>query len=135
VKVKCVTIKVIRRSLLKTYVSPETNVAPGDKKLKIYIDEGSCGTKNLSLGWIAIPPKSRTDEHTRQTDEVIYVLKGTATIVAEGQKYDLSEGDAIFIPPGVSHRHENNGSILVEQIWIFSPSGPEKALRNLPAEG
>lgn len=125
-------IKIIKGKLPKTYISYGTDMAPGDKRLRIIVDEISCGAKSLSMGWIAIPPRSRTDDHTRQTEEVIYVLKGATTIVAKDEEYRLSEGDTIFIPPGIMHRHENRESSMLEQIWIFAPSGPERGLRNLP---
>jgi len=126
--------EVIRGKSLKTYISHGTDLAPGNKRLRIILDKFTCDAKNLSLGWIAIPPRSRTDDHTRKTEEIIYVLKGTTTIVAQDQEYTLSKGDAVFIPPGVAHRHENRRTSTLEQLWIFAPPGPERTLRELPEE-
>jgi quercetin dioxygenase-like cupin family protein len=125
-------IKIIKSKSRETYISHGTDMAPGDKRLRIIVDEISCGAKNLSMGWIAIPPRGRTEDHTRQTEEVIYVLKGATTIVSKDGEYRLSEGDTIFIPAGIAHRHENREPSILEQIWIFAPSGPERGLRNLP---
>jgi mannose-6-phosphate isomerase-like protein (cupin superfamily) len=59
-------------------------------------------------------------------------VQGKTVIVADNVEYELSPRDCIFLPPGTKHRHENRGAEVLEQIFIFAPQGPEKALRELP---
>jgi quercetin dioxygenase-like cupin family protein len=101
----------------------------GDAKTKILIDEVSVETKNLSLGWISFPPNTKTPEHSRTVEEIIYITKGKARVVTNDEQYELNLGDSIHIPPGIIHRHENPSNEPMEQIWIFSPAGPEKMIR------
>jgi quercetin dioxygenase-like cupin family protein len=122
------SVKVIKHSTLPTYKAD-------DKSIKILVDPFTCDTKNLSLGLIKIPPHSKTEDHIRNVDEIIYVLKGEADVfVFPEERYHLQAGDVIFIPQGKKHRHENNTNQVLEQLWIFSPSGPETKLRGLPIE-
>ncbi len=109
---------------------PAHQYGPGIE-VKVSID-GDAGARNVSAGWAAFEPGSKTDVHTRPVEEVIFVTKGQTTIVAEGQEYTLSEGDAMFIPPGIGHSHENRGTQSLEHIWMFAPQGPEAPLRELP---
>lgn len=121
-------IKVVRSNEVKTYKGP------GDGRTKILLDPKSKGANNLSLGWITFPVGGKTDDHMRDVEEIIYVIRGTTTIVSDGERHELSKGDVVFIPPGVVHRHENDGSEPLEQIWIFAPPGPEQRLKDLPTE-
>ena len=101
-------------------------------KLKIMVD-GEAGAANVSAGWISFDPGAKTDDHVRSVEETIFVIRGETVITSDGQEYRLSPGDAIFIPPGTTHRHENRGSEVLEQMWIFAPQGPEKKMRELPS--
>ena len=100
-------------------------------KAKILVDS-EAGASNVSVGWISFEPGAKTDDHVRSVEETIVVIRGETVIISEGQDYKLSPGDAIFIPPGTTHRHENRGSEVLEQVWIFAPQGPEKKMRELP---
>jgi quercetin dioxygenase-like cupin family protein len=99
---------------------------------KVLIDGESSDARHLSLGWIRFEPGAKTENHTREVEEVIYVVQGKTVVVANNVEYELNPGDSIFIPPGTEHRHENRGTEVLEQIFIFAPQGPEKALRELP---
>ena len=98
--------------------------------LKIILDD-KVGSKHLAMGVVFFEPGAKTINHVRDVEEVIFVTKGEATIVTDDAAYTLVEGDTIFIPPGVLHRHENRGNMPLEQVYIFSPQGPERALRDL----
>lgn len=99
---------------------------------KVLVDGESSDARHLSLGWIRFEPGAITDDHTREVEEVIYVVQGSTVVVADNVEYKLNPRDSIFIPPGTKHRHENRGAEVLEQIFIFAPQGPEKALRDLP---
>lgn len=103
----------------------------GDTRLKVLIDGVSSDAEHMSLGWIIFPPGTKTQDHSRTVEEIIYVTKGKAIVATEDEKYELNVGDSIYIPPGLIHRHENPFGEPLEQIWIFAPSGPEKPLREL----
>ena len=103
---------------------------PGDAVTRILVDEHS-GASGMSMGWMEFPPGGSTDTHTRDVEEAIYILRGRSTIVFDDEAIALDAGDAIFIPPGRQHRHENSGDGVMEHLWFFSPQGPEKKLAGL----
>ncbi|WP_327212208.1 cupin domain-containing protein [Rhizobium beringeri] len=43
----------------------------------------------------------------RDADEFLYGLEGTLTVIVDGQTREIRSGDAIFIPRGAVHHHEN----------------------------
>ncbi|MBY5884388.1 cupin domain-containing protein [Rhizobium ruizarguesonis] len=43
----------------------------------------------------------------RDADEFLYGLEGALTVIVDGQTREIRAGDAIFIPRGAVHHHEN----------------------------
>ena len=89
------------------------------------------GVKNIAIGTVIIEPKQRTVVHTREVEEVIFAYKGETHVITDNAEYKLSEGDCIYIPAGIKHCHENKSDETIEQLFIFSPQGPEKEMRML----
>jgi quercetin dioxygenase-like cupin family protein len=98
----------------------------------VLVDPVSVGSKNVATGFITFNPGSKTTPHTRDVDEVIYVLEGSATIISSGHRYTFTKGDSIFIPAGVEHQHLNEGQSQLSQLYIFAPAGPEQGVRKWP---
>lgn len=117
---------VIRGNSAKLYRGGDGVIA------SVLVDQQSCGATNLALGLISFGHGSKVPPHTRQVEEFIYVIEGRATILSCGQKYVLEAGDAIYIPVGTEHQHVNEDSNTLRQLYIFSPPGPEKGVREWP---
>lgn len=98
--------------------------------LKIFFDSLN-GAKNFAMGLVIIEPGKKTSKHTRDVEEIIYVIKGEVLVITNEVEYTLKEGDSILIPAGIEHYHENRSPNVIEQIYIFTPQGPEKPLREL----
>ena len=97
---------------------------------KILFDSEN-GAGNFSIGTVIIEPNSRTGEHTRNVEELIFALKGETYVITEDEEYKLEQGDSILIPAGIKHYHANKSNGTIEQIYLFAPQGPEKSLRDL----
>ncbi|MGD9803780.1 MAG: cupin domain-containing protein [Hyphomicrobiaceae bacterium] len=56
-----------------------------------------------------VPSKARvpTPHYHRDADEFLYGLEGVLTVVIDGRKQELRAGEAVFIPRGAVHHHEN----------------------------
>lgn len=63
------------------------------------------------------PGASTDDDSVRHTGhEVATVIKGSVTVVIEGQENNLGEGDSIFFDSSQAHAYRNPGTDLVELI-------------------
>jgi mannose-6-phosphate isomerase-like protein (cupin superfamily) len=51
---------------------------------------------------LVAPEPDRQQPHS--DDEVYVVLEGTGTLEVEGERVDLREGQAVFVPAGADHR-------------------------------
>lgn len=118
-------IKVSRAAVLPTYSGP------GDARTKVVVGPGM-GAENMSLAVLVMPPGGKTDVHVRDAEECIYVVRGRTIVTAGKARVEIGAGDAIVIPAGVEHYHENAGDGELEQIAVWSPAGPERMILNLP---
>lgn len=55
------------------------------------------------------PGKATTPHHHKVTEEIYYILSGSARMTLAGESRAVGPGDAIAIPPGLVHTIENTG--------------------------
>jgi len=55
------------------------------------------------------PGMATTPHHHAVTEEIYYILSGTALMTLAGESRDVGPGDAIAIPPGTRHTIRNTG--------------------------
>lgn len=55
------------------------------------------------------PGRATTPHHHRVTEEIYYILSGSAEMTLEGESRPVGPGDAIAIPPGARHTIRNTG--------------------------
>jgi mannose-6-phosphate isomerase-like protein (cupin superfamily) len=56
----------------------------------------------LGVYVLVAPEPDRQQPHAY--DEVYVVLEGRGTLEVEGERFELSEGDSVFVPAGAEHR-------------------------------
>ena len=76
----------------------------------------------VKFGFVTVPvgerlPAEGTTFHEEQ--EYSYVLKGTLKGVSGGEPYEISAGEASFIPAGEEHWCANDGEEPVELIFAL----------------
>ena len=77
---------------------------------------------DLSVIQERVPPGVCEKRHYHQkSTQMFYILRGKAVMEKVGVRYELSEGDSIFIEPGVAHKFMNIGSTDVIFLAISSP--------------
>jgi quercetin dioxygenase-like cupin family protein len=76
----------------------------GDLELRFLVND-----KGATVFECVIPSGARVPapHYHQEADETLYGLKGIVTITVDGQKQQLGAGDAVFIPRGSVHHHEN----------------------------
>jgi len=55
------------------------------------------------------PGQATTPHHHKVTEEIYYILSGTALMTLAGESRPVGPGDAIAIPPGLVHTIKNTG--------------------------
>jgi mannose-6-phosphate isomerase-like protein (cupin superfamily) len=73
----------------------------------------------LGVYVLVAPEPDRQQPHA--DDEVYVVLEGRGTLEVEGERFDLSEGDSVFVPAGADHRFVGYEQLSV--LVIFEKAG------------
>ena len=67
------------------------------------------GEEGATVFEFTVPSHARVPapHHHQEADEFLYGLEGVLTVTLDGEKRELLPGEAIFIPRGSVHHHEN----------------------------
>jgi mannose-6-phosphate isomerase-like protein (cupin superfamily) len=77
---------------------------------------------DLSVIQERVPPGGCEKRHYhRKSTQMFYILQGNAVMERDGVRHEMSEGDSIFVEPGVPHKLMNMGSTNVMFLVISSP--------------
>ncbi len=99
-----------------TYVAGEDIVSPWGKNrvVELWSDTAEYCRKNIIIN----PGYMLSLQRHRGREETWKVLDGVLTVICNGQRYDLSQGQEIFIPQGAPHCMINAfaETVAVEEI-------------------
>ena len=96
------------------------------------------GAKNFSAAMVFVPPGKGHERHNHPgAEEIIFILEGSGEQMVEDEqgnpvKRKVSSGCSIFIPESRFHSTLNTGETEMKIFVVYSPAGPEEALRELP---
>jgi len=80
--------------------------------------------QNAFLGILSMKPGAAVPLHRDATEEYIFILEGTGTMVIDGQSYVVGPNSVIYMPPNAEVSFQNGDEPMVG-IQIFA--GPEPA--------
>lgn len=111
---------VVRAAAVKTLFVDETYSS------KMLIDHTNTETKHMQInqGFIAPGAKHADHKHKAGYDEAYLILKGDAMVRVDGCEYDVTAGDAVFIPGDTYHAIENRSDtevLVIFTVWSRLP--------------
>ncbi len=83
---------------------------------------GVCGGHGRFLRDASLPC------HTHDFDESITIVKGKATCMVRGRRYELNGYDTAFIPRGTPHRFLNESPEEMAMIWVYAGEEPDRRI-------
>ena len=92
----------------------------------------------FSAGIVFVPPGQGHTRHNHPgAEEIIFILKGKGEQMIEDENgtpetREVGPGCTVFIPESRFHATKNIGSEAMEIFVVYSPTGPEKVLREAP---
>ena len=96
------------------------------------------GARNFSGGLVNLPAGKGHARHNHpDAEEIIFVVAGTGEQMVEDAsgaevRQAVRPGCTIYVPQGRFHATLNTGDALMQLFVVYSPAGPEIALRELP---
>ncbi len=122
------------------FIRPETVPAFGFDwgQLALTIGPEVNGAKHFSGGIVTVQPGGGHARHNHPgAEEIILVLSGTGQqMVEDDDGAPVTEfveaGCTIYVPESRYHSTLNTGTTSMTLFVVYSPAGPELALRDLP---
>ncbi len=96
------------------------------------------GAKTFSAAVVHVPPGKGHERHNHPgSEEIIFIMKGRGEQMVEDEDgvphtQIVEPGCTVFIPESRFHSTLNTGDEPMEIFVVYSPPGPEEALRELP---
>src|SRR5256885_8964681 len=78
----------------------------------------------LELGVYVLVAPEPDRQQPHEDDEVYVVLEGAGILDVEGERVDLREGHAVFVPAGAEHRFSAYAHLAVRGIFGPRPRSP-----------
>jgi oxalate decarboxylase/phosphoglucose isomerase-like protein (cupin superfamily) len=102
--------------------------------IKLLSEPGVTGAERMTFGLVVLDPGKGHERHDHPgVEEIIYVLSGEGQqMVADQPPVHVAPGACIFLPPGTPHSTLNTGWEPLRLAIAYSPTGPEKVLREIP---
>ena len=90
----------------------------GQRFLRLVGD--SAKVRGLRAGLVTLKPGELIGEHkTENKEEVIIILKGSATIYfGKNKKLKAAQNSFVYIPPETLHNVENSGSKNLQYVYV-----------------
>ena len=94
--------------------------------------------RQFSAGVVFGPPGQGHARHNHPgAEEIIFIIKGNGEQMVEDEDGSpvtraVGPGCTVFIPESRFHATQNTGDEPMEIFVVYSPAGPENALRELP---
>jgi mannose-6-phosphate isomerase-like protein (cupin superfamily) len=100
---------------------PAFTTKDGSEIRELLAERNSCIRKQ-SLAEARLPVGAQTAPHYHpQTEEIYYILSGTAQMTIGSEEQQVGPGDAIAIPPGQTHTIRNIGQVPLVFLCCCAP--------------
>jgi mannose-6-phosphate isomerase-like protein (cupin superfamily) len=80
------------------------------------------GVQELTFSHAILPPNGRTDFHSHDRPELIYVVSGKGICVHEDQQTPIQEDVALWVPADEKHQIINSGDVPLKLATVFVPA-------------
>jgi mannose-6-phosphate isomerase-like protein (cupin superfamily) len=90
---------------IKQIAEQATFTTADGSTIRSILDRTNAPVEHQSLAEASLPPSGATRRHYhRASEEIYFILSGTARMELDGAFQEVSPGDAILIPPGAWHQ-------------------------------
>ncbi len=83
------------------------------------INNQNSPSKRLTMGYTTIYPTGSTTGHTHDDmEETYYVISGKGVMVVGQDRFEIEQGDALYVPPGEYHTTYQSGNMPLVVLWV-----------------
>lgn len=83
------------------------------------INNQNSPSRRLSMGYTIIYPTGSTTGHIHDDmEETYYVISGKGVMVVGQDRFEIEQGDALYVPPGEYHTTYQRGNMPLVVLWV-----------------
>ncbi|WP_408011222.1 cupin domain-containing protein [Pseudalkalibacillus sp. A8] len=87
------------------------------------------GIENIEVILGEMEPGGVADPHFHEEiEQIMYILRGKAQVIIEGEEAVLTVGDVIWIPKKAMHEVKNGGDTNLQFVLMYSPQKVNSSL-------
>lgn len=75
-----------------------------------------------SIAHCRLEPGAKSKPHKLKSSEVYFVIKGKGTIYVDAESADITEGQAVYVPPHSKQHIENPSDTPLEFLCMVDPA-------------
>ncbi len=107
---------------------------PYQRTIKVLLAPDLNGVKEYSLSQAIIHPKSKTDNHIHDRNELIYVASGKGYCISNNKRINLESDTVLLVERGENHQIFNEGDETMKLLVVFVPPQTAEYLNSRPLE-
>ena len=96
--------------------------APYKRKIKVLLAPDKEDVKEITFCQAILSPESKTDCHTHDRPELIYVVSGEGVFFDEGGYTPITADVVLWVPAGEKHQVINTGYAPLKLATLFVPA-------------
>jgi mannose-6-phosphate isomerase-like protein (cupin superfamily) len=77
---------------------------------------------NVAITWVDVQPGAEQPPHHHAPEQFYVIVRGHGIMRVGDERREMGPGDAVFIPPNVTHGIENTGSEVLSYVSASTPS-------------
>lgn len=109
--------------LAKAWEEPGVEIpAPYQRRIKVLLAPDKEGVAEVTFSHAILPPGGRTDYHTHDRPELIFVVSGEGICVHEGEQTPITEDVVMWVPADERHQMINTGYSPLKLATVFIPA-------------
>ncbi len=66
-----------------------------------------------------VDPGGHTPRHSHGWEHQVVVLSGRGEVLVDGRRFEISEGDYLFVPPNAEHQFLNTSDVELRFICVI----------------
>jgi mannose-6-phosphate isomerase-like protein (cupin superfamily) len=96
--------------------------SPFRRQIKVIFAPDKEGVEELTFSHAILPPDGRTDYHSHDRPELIYIVSGKGICRHDGQETPIQEDVALWVSAGEQHQMINSGDVPLKLATVFIPA-------------
>ncbi|MBS4214750.1 cupin domain-containing protein [Neobacillus rhizophilus] len=79
-------------------------------------------TEQSSVVYFELEPGCKLGEHYESSEEILFVISGDVDVVVGDERFEVSDGELLVIPPSTPHFVQNKGEQVAKFLGFFADS-------------